>query len=105
MSCALCTLCRQHPRTAAVEEAWSSHVRASVYPFGRSLLASSATGLTEREVVILKHLAAGTPRVTIARQEVVSINTVKTQISRLYRKLDASNAADAVVRARALGWL
>lgn len=42
---------------------------------------------------------------TIARQEVVSINTVKTQISRLYRKLDASNAADAVVRARALGWL
>ncbi len=70
-------------------------MRASVYPFGRSLLASSATGLTEREVVILKHLAAGTPRVTIARQEVVSINTVKTQISRLYRKLDASNAADA----------
>ena len=53
----------------------------------------------------MKHLAAGTPRVTIARQEVVSINTVKTQISRLYRKLDASNAADAVVRARALGWL
>jgi LuxR family transcriptional regulator, maltose regulon positive regulatory protein len=50
------------------------------------------------------------PRAGLSRREIgaklyISLNTVKTHIRELYRKLGASSRADAVVQAEALGLL
>lgn len=47
--------------------------------------------LTPREAEILTHIAEGLSRKQIAERLYVSMNTIKTQVSSLYRKLDASN--------------
>lgn len=47
--------------------------------------------LTPREAEILTHLAEGLNRREIAERLFVSLNTIKTQVSSLYRKLGASS--------------
>jgi ATP/maltotriose-dependent transcriptional regulator MalT len=61
--------------------------------------------LTAREREILVMLASVQPLKDIARQLVVSENTVKTHVRRIYRKLEAPNRRVAVRRARELGLL
>jgi LuxR family maltose regulon positive regulatory protein len=61
--------------------------------------------LTKREETVLRFLAAGRTLPEIAREEYVSINTVKTQARALYRKLGAADRDDAVRRARDHGLL
>jgi LuxR family maltose regulon positive regulatory protein len=61
--------------------------------------------LTNRERTVLELLAAGSTLPEIARDEYVSINTVKTQARALYRKLGAIDRDDAVRRAREHGLL
>lgn len=61
--------------------------------------------LTEREVEILRLVAAGLPNQEIANQLVVSLSTVKTHIAHVYSKLGAGNRTQAVVRARAMNLL
>jgi len=58
--------------------------------------------LTERELVILRLLAAGLTKPEIARELYIAYNTVKTHTRTIYRKLDASTREDAVARAREL---
>jgi DNA-binding NarL/FixJ family response regulator len=62
-------------------------------------------GLSERELVVLRHLADGTELAEVAAQLQVSHNTVKTQVRTAYRKLGVRRRADAVARARELGLL
>jgi LuxR family maltose regulon positive regulatory protein len=57
--------------------------------------------LTPREYKILRLLAAGLSTREIANELVVSVNTVKTQIQSLYRKLDARSRDEALASARA----
>jgi LuxR family maltose regulon positive regulatory protein len=64
-----------------------------------------AVYLTNRERTVLRLLAAGSTLPEIAREEYVSINTVKTQARALYRKLGAVDRDDAVRRAREHGLL
>lgn len=59
--------------------------------------------LTEREIQIIEQLAKGHTRAQIAQNLFVSVNTVKTQLRSLYRKLEVSSAADAVLNAQRLG--
>ena len=59
--------------------------------------------LTARELEILALLAAGTPNPRIAKQLVVSLDTVKKHVSHLLGKLGAANRTEAVTRARELG--
>lgn len=47
--------------------------------------------LTPREVEVLAHIAEGLSRRQIAERLFVSLNTIKTQVSSLYRKLGASS--------------
>jgi LuxR family transcriptional regulator, maltose regulon positive regulatory protein len=61
--------------------------------------------LTEREEVILRLLAAPLTNREIAAELLISINTLKTHLAHLYRKLDAANRREAVLRARDLGLL
>jgi LuxR family maltose regulon positive regulatory protein len=59
--------------------------------------------LSERELEVLHLMAAGLSNRDIARRDVVSINTVKTQVKSIYGKLGAHTRADALMAARRLG--
>jgi ATP/maltotriose-dependent transcriptional regulator MalT len=57
------------------------------------------------ELAVLRGLAAGLSRREIGTELYISLNTVKTHIRELYRKLGATSQAEAVARAEALGLL
>jgi LuxR family maltose regulon positive regulatory protein len=59
--------------------------------------------LTEREQQVLRLLAAGKPNPQIARELVVSLDTVKKHVTHVLGKLGAANRTEAVTRARQLG--
>jgi LuxR family transcriptional regulator, maltose regulon positive regulatory protein len=58
--------------------------------------------LSEREQVVLRYLSSRLSAGEIADELYVSLNTVKTHIKSIYRKLDANRRWDAVKRARQL---
>jgi LuxR family maltose regulon positive regulatory protein len=59
--------------------------------------------LSEREQAILRYLPTMMSNQEIAGELFVSVNTVKTHLKAIYRKLDAPGRRDAVSRARELG--
>jgi LuxR family maltose regulon positive regulatory protein len=59
--------------------------------------------LTDRETDVLRLIAAGKPNQRIARELVVTLDTVKKHVSHLLGKLGATNRTEAVTRARQLG--
>jgi LuxR family maltose regulon positive regulatory protein len=61
--------------------------------------------LTEREIEVLRLLAAGLTNREIAQQLVVSPETVKKHIANIYGKLGTRNRTEAVARARQLDLL
>jgi LuxR family transcriptional regulator, maltose regulon positive regulatory protein len=64
--------------------------------------ASPSTLLSPQEVRVLRLLAAGQSRQEIARELVVSINTVKTHLQRIYQKLNVTSRQEAREAARSL---
>jgi LuxR family maltose regulon positive regulatory protein len=61
--------------------------------------------LTEREMEILRFIAAGRSNPEIADLLYLSLNTVKWHVKNLYGKLQVSNRVEAAARADALGLL
>jgi LuxR family maltose regulon positive regulatory protein len=61
--------------------------------------------LSERELEVLRLLAAGKPNQQIAEELVVALNTVKKHVSHVLDKLGAANRTEATARARELGLL
>ena len=61
--------------------------------------------LTERERVVLEYLPSMMSNAEIAQQMLISVNTVKTHLKAVYRKLGVERRRDAVVRARQLEML
>ncbi|HEX2156063.1 MAG TPA: LuxR C-terminal-related transcriptional regulator [Actinomycetes bacterium] len=59
--------------------------------------------LTDRELEVLRLLAAGRRNRDIAQELVVSLETVKKHTSHIFAKLGAANRTQAVARARELG--
>ena len=59
--------------------------------------------LTDREQIVLRHMAALQTNEEIATELFVSINTVKAHARSVYRKLGVSSRREAVHRARDLG--
>jgi len=57
---------------------------------------SDATGLTKRELVVLDALTRSASAGDIAAELYVSVNTIKTQLRNLYRKLGVSSRDDAL---------
>jgi LuxR family maltose regulon positive regulatory protein len=77
---------------------------------GMSLMATSADAnfaghFTQRELEILACLPGRTTNTELAEQFYVSVNTIKTHMVHIYRKLDVPNRSAAIVRARELGLL
>ena len=56
--------------------------------------------LSERELEVLRLMAAGQSNSEIARTLFVSLGTVKTHLRHIYGKLDAHTRTQAVARAR-----
>ena len=61
-----------------------------------------AEPLTERELTILRYLQSILSNTEIAVELSLSVNTVKTHVRNIYRKLDTARRRDAVRRAREL---
>ena len=61
--------------------------------------------LTDRELEVLGQLAHGHTRAQAAKNLFVTVNTLKTQLQSIYRKLNVSSGADAVAKATQRGLL
>jgi LuxR family maltose regulon positive regulatory protein len=99
---ALDQLLSRHPEARA---AWPElSVRLKTVP--PEVLSNHATrlpeALTGRETAVMRRLATAMTTAEIADELCVSINTVKTHIAAIYRKLPAAGRRDAVFRARQL---
>jgi LuxR family transcriptional regulator, maltose regulon positive regulatory protein len=67
--------------------------------------ANRADSLTERELAVLQLLPGTLSLREIADKLYVSLNTVKTHVQAIYRKLGVSTRDDAVSRGRDIGIL
>ena len=63
------------------------------------------SGLTPREINILQSINLGLSNTAISTQLFISVSTVKTHISSIFRKLEADNRVQAVSIARERGLL
>ncbi len=61
--------------------------------------------LSEREIEVLRLLAAGRSNHEIAEELSVALDTVKKHVSHILAKLGATNRTEATARARELGLL
>jgi len=61
--------------------------------------------LTERELEVLAYLPTRLTNAEIGRRSFMSVNTVKTHLRNIYRKLEVGDRDAAVDRARSLGLL
>ncbi|MGX7678979.1 LuxR C-terminal-related transcriptional regulator [Jatrophihabitans sp. DSM 45814] len=93
-------------RHAEARAAWPEPVTGSMElsqpPAGHPATGPLPEALTEREIAVLRRLATTMTTAEISNELCVSINTVKTHIAAIYRKLPAAGRRDAVSRARYL---
>ena len=61
--------------------------------------------LTDRELEILSYLPSRATNSEMAERCYVSVNTIKTHMAHIYRKLDATNRNGAIRRAQEIGLL
>jgi LuxR family maltose regulon positive regulatory protein len=100
-------LLRQRERGTAHPQLLSELLDRTVVdaPATLPLPAELAASLTDREQVVLGFLDSHLTTRQIADELYVSVNTVKSQVRSVYRKLHVSRRGDAVRRARHLGLL
>jgi DNA-binding CsgD family transcriptional regulator len=79
--------------------------RAPATPFVPNMRAQETLGISVRELEVLALLAAGGSNKEIARKLEVSPNTVKTHVTKLFAKLEASRRTEAIQKARELGMI
>jgi DNA-binding NarL/FixJ family response regulator len=90
---------------AAMRQAWlgTAFFPTGVAPESRTAHAQRATGLSDREVEVLSGVVAGWANKRIARELVVTEQTVKFHLSNVYRKLDVSSRTGAAAFAMRAG--
>lgn len=74
-------------------------------PLRAPLVPELVEQLTDREMAVLRYLPTRLSNGEIAQRLYVSLNTVKTHLKHIYRKLGASGRAEAIERAGRLGLL
>jgi LuxR family maltose regulon positive regulatory protein len=76
---------------------------ADVAPVRAEVVQALIDPLTARELTVLRYLCSRLTNVEIARALYVSINTLKSHVRTVYRKLDVASREDAVTVGRQLG--
>ena len=71
-------------------------------PFERDESALKRLGISKRELEVLELIAAGLSNQDIADRLFVSMSTVKTHVSNVLAKLDASRRTEAIARGQQL---
>lgn len=71
----------------------------------RNARVASVTRLSEREMQVLRLLAAGRQNQEIADELYLALNTIKKHVTHIFEKLGAANRTEATARARELGVL
>ena len=61
--------------------------------------------LSDREILVLRYLPSRLSNPEIARNLYVSVNTLKTHLKHIYRKLGVANRSEAIEVAESLGLL
>ena len=69
-------------------------------PFERDVAALERSGISKREYEVLELIAAGLSNQDIADRLFVSNSTVKTHVSNVLGKLDASRRTEAIAKAK-----
>jgi LuxR family maltose regulon positive regulatory protein len=98
-------------RRALTRSIAPSYVSKLLAAFGESAPAASHAAqalvepLTERELEVLRLIAAGLSNREIAQELVVAVSTVKSHINHIYGKLDVRSRIQAVAKAQALDLL
>lgn len=87
------------------QAAFRDVVRARIEQPVTPIMTGLADPLTDRELELLAYLPTRYTNVELARRFFVSVNTIKTHMAHIYRKLDASTRDGAIERARELGLL
>lgn len=72
-------------------------------PFDRDDAAIQRLGISKREFEVLELVAAGLSNRDIADRLFVSTSTVKTHVSNVLAKLDASRRTEAIAKAKEMG--
>lgn len=91
-----------HGATADHVDALLAAARRAVPPSQPVDQGSLIDPLSERELEVLRYLASRLDSSEIAAALYLSVNTVRTHVKAIYRKLAVSSRADAVARAREL---
>lgn len=94
-----------HGRVAAHVEALLDTARRTVPTAQVVDQGSLVDPLSERELEVLRYLASRLDSSEIAAALYLSVNTVRTHVKAIYRKLAVSSRPDAVARGRELGLL
>jgi LuxR family maltose regulon positive regulatory protein len=100
---AVCQVGRRRPRTPYLDQLLVT--RPHAVPVGNATIEYAIDALSERERVVLRYLVTAMSYREIADELYVSVNTIKTHVKNIIRKLQADSRADAITRARALHYL
>jgi DNA-binding NarL/FixJ family response regulator len=87
------------PLTAGVARTVLDLLRAGPSPLASRPIAALPVRLSDRELTVLRHLARGLSYKQVAAEESISLDTVRTHVRRLYRKLQVHSVAEAVAQA------
>jgi LuxR family transcriptional regulator, maltose regulon positive regulatory protein len=102
---AVTRLARAAAESLGTESGTSLSVALGSPPPSRAAPRQPAVVLTDRELLVLRFLPSHLTNAEIARECLMSVNTVKAHLKNIYAKLGVSSRAETVERARLLGLL
>ena len=102
---AVARLARASAEALGTESGTTLSVALGSPPRSRGAPRQPAAILTDRELLVLRFLPSHLTYAEIARECLMSVNTVKTHLKSIYAKLGVSSRAATVERARLLGLL
>ena len=102
---AVARLARAAAESLGTESGTSLSVALGSPPPSRAAPRQPAVILTERELLVLRFLPSHLTNAEIARECLMSVNTVKAHLKNIYAKLGVSTRAETVEQARLLGLL
>jgi LuxR family transcriptional regulator, maltose regulon positive regulatory protein len=100
---AVARLARAAAESLGTESGTALSVALGSPPPSRAAPRQPAVILTERELLMLRFLPSHLTNAEIARECLMSVNTVKAHLKNIYAKLGVSTRAETVERARLLG--